>query len=104
MLLHLFIINKSGGVIASKTLSSIAPALTDNDFLRLGSTFHGLHAIATQVAPTQSSGIESIDTGSIGLHCFQAKTGSCLPFKSLLQYTMSDTFRPENSCDYDSYK
>lgn len=32
-----------------QNLSSAAPRLTSNDWLRLGSTFHSLHAIASQV-------------------------------------------------------
>lgn len=33
----------------AQNLSSAAPRLTSNDWLRLGSTFHSLHAIAAQV-------------------------------------------------------
>eukprot|EP01035_Chromulina_nebulosa_P019109 gene19109-24943_t len=54
MFLQLFVINKSGGVIFNRNLSNLAPNLSDNENLRLGSTFHGLHAIATQVAPIVS--------------------------------------------------
>ena len=57
MYLQLFIINRSGGLVYNKNLSSNAPNLSINDTLRLGSTFHGLHAIATQIAPVTSNGI-----------------------------------------------
>lgn len=41
----------------------------------IGSTFHGLHAIASQIAPTESKGIEKIESDTIRLHCFQSLTG-----------------------------
>jgi len=74
-LLQLFIINRSGGLIFHKNLSSIAPNLSVNDVLRLGSTFHGLHAIATQIAPVVSAGIEKMQTDTFKLQCFQSLTG-----------------------------
>jgi hypothetical protein len=75
MLLQLFIINRSGGLVYTKNLSSIAPTLSVNDVLRLGSTFHGLHAIATQIAPVVSAGIEGLQTDTFKLQCFQSLTG-----------------------------
>ena len=74
-LLQLFIINRSGGLIYNKNLSSIAPTLSVNDVLRLGSTFHGLHAIAAQIAPVVSAGIEKLQTDTLKLQCFQSLTG-----------------------------
>ena len=74
-LLQLFIINRSGGLIYNKNLSSIAPNLSINDVLRLGSTFHGLHAIASQIAPIVSAGIEKLQTDTFKLQCFQSLTG-----------------------------
>jgi hypothetical protein len=74
-LLQLFIINRSGGLVYNKNLSSVAPNLTVNDVLRLGSTFHGLHAIAAQIAPVVSAGIEKLQTDTFKLQCFQSLTG-----------------------------
>ena len=74
--LQLFIINRSGGVVFNKNLSSNAPPITVNDCLRLGSTFHGLHAITTQIAPIKSGGIEKVETDHFKLHCFQSLTGT----------------------------
>ena len=62
-------------MIYNKNLSSAAPNLTSNDCLRLGSTFHGLHAITTQIAPVVCSGIESLMTDTFQLQCFQTLTG-----------------------------
>ena len=73
--LGLFIINKSGGLIYNQDLSPSAPRLTSNDWLRLGSTFHSLHAIAAQVAPIVSGGIEKLETDTLKLQCFQTRTG-----------------------------
>ena len=49
--LHLFIINKSGGLIHNTRLSDRAPVISTNEFLRIGSTFHSLHAIASEASP-----------------------------------------------------
>ena len=76
MFLQLLIINRSGGLIFTKNLSAAAPSLSTNDCLRLGSTFHGLHAIATQIAPVISLGIETLETDTFKLHCFQSLTGA----------------------------
>mmetsp|Transcript_48797 Transcript_48797/g.66500 ORF Transcript_48797/g.66500 Transcript_48797/m.66500 type:complete len:148 (-) Transcript_48797:665-1108(-) len=73
--LQLFIINRSGGLIYNEDLSSAAPKLNTNDWLRLGSTFHGLHAIAAQIAPVISNGIEKLETDILKLQCFQSRTG-----------------------------
>jgi hypothetical protein len=75
MYLTLFIVNRSGSLIFNKNLSPAAPSLSTNDCLRLGSTFHGLHAIAAQVAPVASAGIESLETDTLKLQCFQSLTG-----------------------------
>ncbi|CAM9283940.1 unnamed protein product [Heterosigma akashiwo] len=75
MFLHIFIINKSGGLIYNQDLSTIAPRVSTNDWLRLGSTFHSLHAIAAQVAPLVSSGIKKLETDAFKLQCFQSRTG-----------------------------
>jgi hypothetical protein len=76
MYFQLFIINRYGGLVYSKSLSHQAPNLTTNDCLRLGSTFHGLHAIAQQVAPVISLGIERLETDTFTLHCLQTLTGA----------------------------
>lgn len=75
MFLHLFIISRSGGLIYNKDLSISAPRLTVNEWLVLGSTFHGLHSIAAQVAPLSSSGIEKLECDNLKLQCFQSRTG-----------------------------
>lgn len=49
MLHSLYIINKAGGLIYQQDLSAAAPRLSSNDHLRLGSTFHSMHAIAALV-------------------------------------------------------
>ncbi|GLD94468.1 hypothetical protein PINS_up003079 [Pythium insidiosum] len=75
MLHSLYIINKSGGLIYQLDLSSAAPRLSSNDHLRLGSTFHSMHAIAVLAAPVASGGIESLETDTFRLQCFQTPTG-----------------------------
>jgi hypothetical protein len=73
--LHLFIVNKSGGLIHHRPLSSKAPTLSTNEWLRIGSTFHSLYAIAAEANPVTQQGIDVIETGSIQLECLQTRTG-----------------------------
>jgi hypothetical protein len=75
MLLALFVINKSGGVVYHQELSPAAPALNSNEWLRLGSTFHGLHGIYEQVVPVKGAGIESLETDRLLMKSLQSKTG-----------------------------
>ena len=76
---HLFIVNKSGGLIHHRSLSPRAPKIGTNEWLRIGSTFHSLHAIAAEASPVKSSnegdGIEMIEGEGIVLSCFQTRTG-----------------------------
>lgn len=66
--LHLFIINKSGGLIYNRELSSIAPLLDVNVLLSIGSTFHSLCSIAAEACPVKkSSGGSTSGGGGISL-------------------------------------
>lgn len=50
--------------------------LSQNDYLVLAGTFHGIHAIAARISPTgQSSGIEVIEAESFRMVCLQSPTG-----------------------------
>lgn len=73
--LQLLIINKAGGLIYNQNLSGSAPHVGSNDWLRIGSTFHSLHAIIQQVAPIKSKGIQKLETETFKLQCFQTLTG-----------------------------
>ena len=83
--LHLFIVNKSGGLIHHRSLGPKAPKIGTNDWLRIGSTFHSLHAIAAEAGPVRlpgnkspsgaDDGIEFIDAGGMVLCCLQTRTG-----------------------------
>jgi hypothetical protein len=54
--LHLFIVNKSGGLILHRSLGPTAPKIGTNEWLRIGSTFHSLHAIAAEASPVKLPG------------------------------------------------
>jgi len=83
--LHLFIVNKSGGLIHHRRLSEKAPKIGTNEWLRIGSTFHSLHAIAAEASPVRlpngknssgaDDGIERIVAGGMELRCLQTLTG-----------------------------
>jgi len=53
---HLFIVNQSGGLIHHRPISTRAPRIGTNDWLRIGSTFHSLHAIAAEASPVKLPG------------------------------------------------
>ncbi|KAK8797822.1 hypothetical protein WA171_005353 [Blastocystis sp. BT1] len=72
----IYIINKSGGLIFSRAEYLPGASLSSNDKLRLASTFHGLTAIATQIAPTKNSqGISYVLADTIALHSYRTPTG-----------------------------
>ncbi|GKY93912.1 hypothetical protein MPSEU_000358100 [Mayamaea pseudoterrestris] len=83
--LHLFIVNKSGGLIHHRPLSPKAPQIGTNEWLRIGSTFHSLHAIAAEASPVRlphgknesgaDDGIEEIVAAGMCLRCLQTRTG-----------------------------
>jgi hypothetical protein len=85
MFLHLFIVNKSGGLVYSRALSARAPQIGTNEWLRIGSTFHSLHAIAAEASPIRlpgnknavgaDDGIEEIQAEGLVLRCLQTSTG-----------------------------
>ncbi|KAK4891160.1 hypothetical protein LTR27_010234 [Elasticomyces elasticus] len=47
----LLVINKSGGLIYTRTLSPGLQKLDSNDYLILAGTFHGIHAISRSINP-----------------------------------------------------
>jgi uncharacterized membrane protein YgcG len=102
--LHLFIINKSGGLIYHRELSELAPIIDVNILLSIGSTFHSLCSIAVEACPVKKKalglgvgssassgagsgnggsgsggatedGIEVIEGEGIILCCYQTRTG-----------------------------
>mmetsp|Transcript_9765 Transcript_9765/g.15483 ORF Transcript_9765/g.15483 Transcript_9765/m.15483 type:complete len:149 (+) Transcript_9765:1-447(+) len=83
--LHLFIVNKSGGLIHHRALSPKAPKIGTNEWLRIGSTFHSLHAIAAEASPLRlpqnknlagaDDGIEEIQAEGMILRSLQTRTG-----------------------------
>jgi S-methylmethionine-dependent homocysteine/selenocysteine methylase len=76
VVLALLVINKSGGLIYHKYLTPVTSLLSTNELLRIGSTFHGLDAIISQVAPVVSSGINCIETDTYVLKCLHTLTGN----------------------------
>lgn len=92
--LNLLIINKAGGLIYQKTfngksllercrvglsaaiLSEGLAQLSQNEYLVLAGTFHGVHAIASRLSPTdRSSGLEVFEAESFKMNCLQTLTG-----------------------------
>eukprot|EP00727_Mastigamoeba_balamuthi_P012777 m51a1_g8121 hypothetical protein (142) ;mRNA; r:180987-181633 len=71
-----YIINKSGGLIYQRDFAQRQQRLDANDHLRLGSTFHACHLIASQFGPsTNVTGIQALETNTFRLQCLQTLTG-----------------------------
>mmetsp|Transcript_63162 Transcript_63162/g.181690 ORF Transcript_63162/g.181690 Transcript_63162/m.181690 type:complete len:154 (-) Transcript_63162:58-519(-) len=106
--LHLFIVNKSGGLIHHRALSKKAPSISTNDLLRIGSTFHSLHAIAAESSPARlpgnknvsgaDDGIEEIQAAGVLLRSYHTRTGikfviTALPTTSVdLDYALREIY------------
>ncbi|KAF2152985.1 Sybindin-like protein [Myriangium duriaei CBS 260.36] len=69
----LLIINKAGGLIYTRTVSSGLQKLSANDYLILAGTFHGIHAIARSLCPVPSS---SLPAPSAAPAIFQSSSSS----------------------------
>ena len=68
--LHLFIVNKAGGLIFHRPLGPKAPQIGTNEWLRIGSTFHSLHAICAEASPLKLPGNKN---------ACESGTGACFP-------------------------
>jgi hypothetical protein len=73
--LHLFIVNKSGGLIHHRPLSKKAPALGTNEWLRIGSTFHSLHAIAAEASPVRLKSNKNACTWIVVVVLLKSRSG-----------------------------
>ncbi|GAA5951886.1 hypothetical protein JCM3765_003146 [Sporobolomyces pararoseus] len=74
----LWIINKAGGLIYSRTYAEGLSQLNSNDYLILASTFHSIHAIASRISPIPCSGgggVETIEAETFKMNCLQTPTG-----------------------------
>lgn len=111
--LHLFIVNKSGGLIHHRALSPKAPQIGTNEWLRIGSTFHSLHAIAAEASPMKlpqnknsagaDDGIEEILAEGLILRCLQTRTGvkfvlTAEPGTSDLDYVLREIYILYTEC------
>ena len=75
-LYSLYIVNSSGTLIYQRNLQSNLPKLEDNDYIRIGSTFHTLNAMAKQAAPIFSRvGIDTLYTDTFAMKCLETRTG-----------------------------
>ena len=72
----LYIVNSSGTLIYQRNLDPTVNKLDDNDYIRVGSTFHTLCAMADQVSPVRgSSGIDTLYSDAFALKCLRTMTG-----------------------------
>lgn len=71
--LHLFIVNRSGGLIHHRPLGPKAPQIGTNEWLRIGSTFHSLHAIAAEASPVRLPGNKNASGADDGIEEIEAE-------------------------------
>ncbi|GFZ46666.1 hypothetical protein JCM24511_03886 [Saitozyma sp. JCM 24511] len=65
MTIHaVWVINKAGGLVFSRSYSDTLPALPLNTILILAGTLHGVHAITSRLTPGAGSG---------GMEAFEAE-------------------------------
>ena len=65
----LYVVNKAGGLIFNQDFAPV-PKQSLNTYLRLASTFHGLHAICANLSPSGIfGGIDNIQTEHFRLQC-----------------------------------
>ncbi|CAG8629779.1 3418_t:CDS:2, partial [Diversispora eburnea] len=77
MIYSLYIINKAGGLIYQKDFNEGLAHLSSNEYLVLAGTFHGVHAITSQISPVKnssSSGLEVLEADTFKLYCYQTLT------------------------------
>ncbi|KAJ6257781.1 hypothetical protein Dda_7570 [Drechslerella dactyloides] len=73
------ILNKAGGLIFQRDFNPGLQKLTANDYLIIAGTFHGVHAITSQISPTNetaASGLEVLESENFVMRCFQTLTGT----------------------------
>ncbi|OMJ26700.1 Transport protein particle subunit trs23 [Smittium culicis] len=86
MIYSLYIINKAGGLVYNKSFAEGLNSLSSNEALIFAGTFHGVHAISSQITPSaavtfnpngepETTGISLIEAEGLFLHCFQTPTG-----------------------------
>ncbi|KAK6541094.1 hypothetical protein TWF694_008469 [Orbilia ellipsospora] len=72
------ILNKAGGLIYQRDFNPGLQKISANDYLIIAGTFHGVHAITSQISPTNdtgSSGLEVLESEHFVMRCFQTLTG-----------------------------
>jgi trafficking protein particle complex subunit 4 len=95
VVLSLFIMNKSGGLIYHRNFNSGLQSLSANDYLVLAGTFHGVHAITSLINPVKNTtdagtrggpprGLEVMESEMFRMQCFQTLTGMLLTVLSTL--------------------
>ncbi|TIA87255.1 hypothetical protein E3P99_03288 [Wallemia hederae] len=75
----LWILNKAGGLVYSRSFSDQLPNLNSNEQLVLAGTLHGVHAICSRLSPvtsTKCSGIQVLESDSFDLTIFLTRTGT----------------------------
>lgn len=72
---YLFLVNAAGGLLYSLCWGTAKP-LSENDAIRMASTFHSLHAISEQISPVgRGGGIVELEASGLSIRCLQSESG-----------------------------
>lgn len=73
----IWVINKAGGLVFSRSYSDILPPLPLNTVLILAGTLHGIHAITNRLTPgSGGGGLEAFEAENWGGKVFLTATGT----------------------------
>ncbi|KAF8319007.1 Sybindin-like protein [Clavulina sp. PMI_390] len=94
--LGLWVINKAGGLVYQRNFSDGLAPLTQNEFLVLAGTLHGIHAITSRLSPAgNSSGAQVIEGESFKMSIFLTATGTKFVLLTTLADNTADLLLPK---------
>ncbi|KAF8333520.1 Sybindin-like protein [Cantharellus anzutake] len=97
----LWIINKAGGLVYQRNFNEGLVQLSQNEYLVLAGTLHGIHAITSRLSPAgSSSGAQVIEGETFKMTIFLTSTGTKFVLLTTIPDNTADTLLPRI---YESY-
>ncbi|KAF9517249.1 hypothetical protein BS47DRAFT_1291125 [Hydnum rufescens UP504] len=91
----LWIINKAGGLIFQRNINDGLAQLSQNEYLVMAGTLHGIHAITSRLSPVgNSSGAQVIEGESFKMTIFLTLTGTKFVLLTSPADNSADTLLP----------
>jgi len=93
--LGLWVINKAGGLVYQRDFNDGLAPLTQNEYLVMAGTLHGIHAITSRLSPVGgSSGAQVIEGESFKMNIFLTATGTKFVLLTTHGDNIADTLLP----------